>query len=113
MSSWDNLIKYINSKDIGYIVERKEIMNLNNEGKLRNTTTDNMRLWLTNCEYLKHIDKGKYKILKHINPNVSSSEIKKRSYNYEYRMNQERFEKLSEILYEDKCNNGELFEYAK
>jgi len=111
---WTRLVEYINKKSIGEIIYRKDIIKLNDEGSFGDTTTDNLRLWLVHCEYLKSTGRGEYKILRHINNKISSSDIKKMAYNYEYRMNHERFEKLSEILNgENKCNNGEFFELTK
>ena len=112
---WTRLVEYINEKPIGEIIYRKDILEINDEKGGNNTNTDNFRLWLVHCEYLQSTtDKGVYKILKHIDNELSSGEIKKMAYNYEYRVNRQRFKKLSEILNgEDKCNNGEFLELTK
>ena len=94
---WTQLIKYINNQPIDTIILRQDILSINKGG---DASYDEFRLWLTHCKYLQTIEKGKYKILKHIDPRLSSNEIKRRAYDEEYRINCDRFEKLTMILNE-------------
>lgn len=95
MSKWTQMVEYINNKPIGTIIYRKEITFFE----------DNYKNWLTHCKNLETIDKGEYKILKHINTKYSANDIRKRAYNpdffIEFDINQDRFEKLNDILNED------------
>lgn len=93
---WTKLVEYINSKNIGDIICRCEIVNQKDYGK--NTNMDNYRLFLTHCKYLESTGRGIYRVLKHINPKLSSGDVKKMAYNEEYRINNERYEKLNDIL---------------
>lgn len=100
MNKWDTLVEYINKKNIGDIIFRGELISATNSKTNQNTSVDNQRNWLMNCGYLERIKIGQYKILKHIDIKLTSNEIKKRSYNQEYRINCERLEKLNTILNE-------------
>ena len=102
MEKWTQLVEYINKKNIGDILYRQEILTVTDEKRHKgNTTTDNFRLWLVHCNYLETVEMGKYKLLKYIDTKLTSNELKKLAYNQEYRINNDRFEKLKIIL-EDK-----------
>lgn len=88
MSKWTQMVEYINSKPIGTIILRKDI----------EFFEDTYKLWLTHCRNLETISRGKYKILKHVDTNLTTNEIRKRAYDDEYRINEDRFQKLNDIL---------------
>lgn len=114
MSKWTTFIEYINKQTIGDIIHRQDILSSMDEYyKDRNTSTDNYRNWLVLSGHLEKTNKlGEYKLLKYVK-NYSMNDIKKLAYNEEFRINQDRFEKISEILNEDKCDNGIFLEHAE
>ena len=88
MSKWTQMVEYINSNPIGTIILRKEM----------SFFEDNYKNWLTHCKNLETISSGQYKILKHIDTKLSANDVRKRAYDDEYRINEDRFEKLNDIL---------------
>ena len=102
-NKWTLFIEYINRQKIGDTLYRQDILSSTDEQHPKGcTTVDNYRNWLVLSGFLEKTNKkGEYKLLKHIDENLLQKEIKKMAYNYEYKMNQERFEKLSEILIEE------------
>jgi len=101
-NKWTLFIEYINRQKIGSVIYRQDILSSTDEKGGGNTTVDNYRNWLVLSGFLEKTNKkGEYKLLKHIDENLLQGEIKKMAYNFEYKMNQERFEKLSKILIEE------------
>ena len=107
---WTKLVEYINSKNIGDVITRSDIVTMNDEKGGKNTSTDEFRLYLQHCEYLEPIGmaKGQYKILRYFDTEITSTEMKKMAYNREYRINNERFKKLNIILNENDNISGRI-----
>lgn len=82
MSKWETLKNYINSKEVGTIITRKEILKFNVYKRTSSygTTIDNYRRCLKILGILENEDRGKYKICCHIRKNLTSSELKKIAY---------------------------------
>lgn len=112
-TKWTTFVEYINKQSIGDTIYRQNLLSSTDEYyKDRCTTTDNYRNWLILSKHMEKTNKeGEYKLLKYVNNSMNI--IKKLAYDDEFRINQDRFEKISEILNEDKCDNGIFFEHAK
>jgi len=115
MKKWNEFLNYFVNIPVGTIVERQDILLIGTGGCYvdKNDTASNIdqfRNILTKCGFLEKITKGKYKLTKPVDINITMSEAKKIAYDYEYRTNYNRFTILKNILeeYEDQCNNGEF-----
>lgn len=76
MNKWQALKEYINSKEIGTIITRKEMLtNLDNPKKF--CTVDTYKGILLRLGIIESYSNGKYKLLYHIKPDLTSSEAKK------------------------------------
>lgn len=84
-SDWDKLRELINSKEIGDILTRKEMMEyIYNDVHRKLSTTDTRRRQLVVCGYLHNIRcshnviiAGQYRVIKHIPQDLSSSRLDK------------------------------------
>lgn len=84
-SDWDKLRELINSKEIGDIITRKEMMEaVYNNASRPLSTTDTRRRQLVVCGYLHNIRcsqnviiAGQYRVIKHIEPELTSSALEK------------------------------------
>ncbi len=84
-SDWQKLRELINSKEIGDIVSRKEMMEyIYNDASRRLSTTDTRRRQLVVCGYLHNIRcshnviiAGQYRVIKHVEPELTSSALEK------------------------------------
>ena len=106
---WTKLVEYINSKNIGDVITRADIITMNDEKGGKNTSSDEFRLYLQHCEYLESLGRGKgeYRILRYVDTEITSTQMKKMAYNREYRINNERYKKLNIILNEtDNISGG-------
>ena len=116
MKKWNEFLNYFVNIPVGTIVERQDILLIGTGDCYvdKNDTASNIdqfRNILTKCGFLeKTTTKGKYKLTKPVDINITMSEAKKIAYDYEYRTNYNRFTILKNILeeYEDQCNNGEF-----
>lgn len=73
MNNYSNFIEIINSKNIGDLISRKDILTC--------PSVDNYRNMLTICGYLEFTNKrGVYKILKHVPTDLSSNKLVKEAY---------------------------------
>lgn len=84
---WHDLVDYINSKEVGEEVTRKEIIDVVLEGPVSQATVDTLRRMLTVTGYLGPVlDSlgkeclGRYKILKTIPVDLTSSRLKELAY---------------------------------
>ena len=91
MNKWQTLIKYINDKPIGTIINRKDMRYHINNGPSRTrtlvyrTTDDNYRQTLAMLGVLETVKRGTYKILYHIRKDLSLYEAKKAAYSQDWR----------------------------
>jgi hypothetical protein len=86
MNRWQTFKKYINSREIGTIITRKEIMyhiykgptppNTSSYG----STIDNYRKCLELLGILEVVSRGKYKLCYHIRNDISTSELQRTAY---------------------------------
>lgn len=84
-SDWDKLRELINSKEIGDILTRKEMMEyIYNDIHRPLSTTDTRRRQLVVCGYLHNIRcshnciiVGQYRVIKHIERKLTSSTLEK------------------------------------
>jgi len=99
MNKWVEFMCYMNKRLVGDIIVRKDIIAELSKG---NTTIDNYRNVLTQGGFLRKTDTlGQYEVVKSIDfKNLTLREAKLIAYDYEYRTNYIRYEKLSKILYE-------------
>lgn len=98
---WKSIKEYVNSLPIGGMIYRKKLLECTNETKQGNTHTDNHRLWLVHCGYLEKVKDGQYRILKHIDDDLTPNQLKKMAYSQELRINYDRYKKLNNILDEN------------
>ena len=85
MNKWETFKKYINSREIGTIITRKQIMYFIYKGPKPPTssygsTVDNYRRCLTILGILEHVDRGKYELCYHIRNNLTSTELHSTAY---------------------------------
>lgn len=84
-SDWQKLVELINSKEIGDIITRKEMMEaVYNNASRPLSTTDTRRRHLVVSGYLHNIRcsqnviiAGQYRVIKHIPKDLSSSKLEK------------------------------------
>lgn len=92
---WKELVEYINEKPIGTIIYRKEyLIWLGNWNSV-----DVYRRVLQKAEYLSG-KKGEYKILKHIESELTYKDLFNLAYKDGYIENYKRYKKLNKILNE-------------
>ncbi len=85
MTKWEALKHYINSKEVGTTIYRKDMRYYIHNGpppktSSYSTTEDNYRRILTILGILDHIGRGEYKILCHIKNDLTKSEAQKAAY---------------------------------
>ena len=76
-STWSEIKEFINSKNIGEIITRKELMNkFNNPPQY---TIDSYRILLTSSMIgvLESVGNGKYKLLRKIPENTTTTDLQK------------------------------------
>lgn len=84
-SDWQKLVELINSKEIGDIINRKEMMEaVYNDVHRPLSTTDTRRRQLVVCGYLHNIRcshnvviAGRYRVIKHISSKLTTSALEK------------------------------------
>ncbi len=90
-SQWSIFKNYINSRKIGSVIFRKDIMILiygsmeNSRNYCYGTTVDGYRRNLTILGVLETVDRGAYEIKAHIKESALSSEVHKLANSYDYR----------------------------
>ena len=87
MSDWDKLREFVNSKECGTVITRKDMMEyIYGTRSIKLSTTDTRRRQLIVLGYLSNIQcpkhhnvcrTGMYKITKHIPDDLSSSKLEK------------------------------------
>lgn len=82
MNKWETLKEYINSKEVGSIITRKDIIKFNKYRRTSSygTTIDNYRRCLKILGILGYEDRGKYIVKHHIRKDLTSSELKSIAY---------------------------------
>ena len=85
MNKWEKIKRYINSKKIGTVIYRKNLMHHIFHGphpptSSYGTTVDNYRRSLTKLGILEHTDLGEYTIRYHIREDLTSTELKAMAY---------------------------------
>ena len=66
MSGWSGVRDFINSKEVGHIFTRKELILLGNLNELRPSTIDTMRNTMIRSGFLKWLGRGKYELVNKI-----------------------------------------------
>ena len=72
-SKWALVRNYINSKEVGYIFTRKELISSISE--VQATTIDCERRLLVVTKFIEHIGRGKYQLVKKIPEGMTTTEI--------------------------------------
>ena len=89
MSRWSAVKNYINSKEIGDIIWRGDLLlkaygtTKVNSGFM--TTVDNYRSALAHVGVLVTVDRGFYMIKAHINESTTTTELYKAAFSHDYR----------------------------
>ena len=82
MSTWKTLISYINKKEVGKILTRKELLDLVIHS---DNTIDTYRNQLTHAGFLKTISPGRYQKIKNIPKHIPITALTKGIYDRTYR----------------------------
>ncbi len=85
MNKWKKIKKYINSKEFGSVINRKDMRYYINGRYIKwageySTGEDNYRRMLTLVGILEHVERGNYKIIYHIRNDATSTEVKQAAY---------------------------------
>jgi len=75
MNGWTNIRDFINSKDIGFIFNRKELIILGKSFDLAPTTMDTVRNTLVRGGFFTHLSRGKYQFVNKIPVGSTLSEL--------------------------------------
>ena len=75
MSKWQIIKDYINSQPVGTIISRKNIINLTNDNIYLTCTPGRYLNYLTNIEILEKITFFTYKVISHINYDLTFKEF--------------------------------------
>lgn len=81
MNLWETLVDYINKKEIGEILTRKELLQI----KIKYHSIDTYRNHLSKAGFLETISPGKYRKLRNIPENMSVNTLTKIAYDKTYR----------------------------
>jgi hypothetical protein len=82
MNLWETLIDYINKKEIGEILTRTELLDINYQSS---NSIDSYRNQLTQAGFLETISPGRYRKLKIIPKNIPIGLLSKAIYDKTYR----------------------------
>lgn len=79
-TTWNKLIKYINSLPIGTIISRPEICYAADKSPKKENTIDQYKRSLVITNILKPIERGKYQISYHINETLTPTMVRNLAY---------------------------------
>lgn len=75
ISGWSEMRDFINSKEIGHIFTRKELILLGHLKQLRSSTVDTIRNTLVRAGFFTWISRGKYQLKSRTTPDATLAEI--------------------------------------